>query len=376
MKIVRTTTSKRTWKCRSYYSYISRNVLETGGFKSMKKWKVLLMCLLGSIGLFTQGYRVFAADEAPAIGFSAEAQLPTNQVDSQVSYFNVGLKPNEEETLHVKLTNTTDKEITIEPAVNRARTNAIGVIEYNEKSKKVTANAQSNIEDLATISEKEIKLAPKAEYDLNIQVKMPDKELSGVQAGAIYLLQKGNDTEKGNIKNQFAREIGLLLQSSDPNTLDSHLSLTKATASQMNARNTTLLTLENNQPKFMKLTDVHATMKKKGADKVLYETKQKNMTIAPNTQFDFPISLEGNEFQPGTYVASFQSKEGNKTWQFTKEFTVTNQESKQLNQTDAVLQNKPSFIDQYKWAILLGMVLLIIIVGLVIYLARLKKQAK
>lgn len=342
----------------------------------MKKWTLFLACLLGGISVFAQTHRACAAETTPAIGFSAEAQLPENQVNQQVTYFDVGMSPKEETTLHVKLTNATDKEVTIEPAINRARTNAIGVIEYNEKSKKITSKGQANIEDLAKISEKEIKLAPKTDYDLKIQVKMPEKELQGVQAGAIYLLQKGSSEEKGNIKNQYAREIGLILQSSDPNKLDSHLTLSKATAGQMNARNTALLTLENDQPKFMKLTAVHATMKKKGTDKVLYETKQEKMTIAPNTTFDFPISLDGNEFESGVYVATFQAKEGTKTWNLSKEFTVKAKDSKQLNQTDAVLQNKPSFFDHYKWAILIGLLMLIIIVVLIVYLSHLKKQTK
>lgn len=154
----------------------------------------------------------------------------------------------------------------------------------------------------------------------------------------------------------------------------SHLTLNKAAAGQMNARNSALLTLENDQPKFMKLTAVHATMKKKGTDKVLYETKQENMTVAPNTKFAFPISLDGHEFEPGTYVATFQTKEGNKTWKLSKEFTVKDKDSKQLNQSDAVVQNKPSFFDQYKWFLVIGIVLLLIITFLIAYLYRLKKQ--
>lgn len=301
-----------------------------------------------------------------AISFSAEARLPENQINKNVTYFDLQMSPNQEEKIYVHLTNTSSQEVKIKPAINRARTNPIGVIEYNKKSEKLSSNAQANIEDIAKIDAKEIKLAANEQYDLEIKIKMPSKKLEGVQAGAIYLLQESKDDTKGNIKNQYAREIGLILQSSDPKKIDSELSFTKVTAGQMNYRNSILLDLDNSKPKFMKLKDISATIKKKGNDKVLHEVKQPNMTIAPNTKFTFPISLNSDEYKSGKYIVTFSANEGEKKWNLSKELTIDSKEGKELNNKDVLVQNKPSFWQQNKWMILIIALLVIVIISLLI----------
>ncbi|WP_242359755.1 DUF916 domain-containing protein, partial [Lactococcus petauri] len=195
---------------------------------------VTLCCVLGGIFIFQmKSIQALEASNKVAISFSADAKLPENQINPNVTYFDLQMAPNQEENVYVHLTNNTSQEIKIKPSINRARTNAIGVIEYNKKCKTLTSNAQANIEDIAKIEEKEIVLKAKEEYDLEIKINMPSKELEGIQAGAIYLLQESSDETQGNIKNQYAREIGLILQSSDPETITSNLSFTKVSAGQL-----------------------------------------------------------------------------------------------------------------------------------------------
>ncbi|WP_242359798.1 DUF3324 domain-containing protein, partial [Lactococcus petauri] len=140
----------------------------------------------------------------------------------------------------------------------------------------------------------------------------------------------------------------LILQSSDPETITSNLSFTKVSAGQLNHRNSILATLENSVSKFIKLTDVVANVRKKGEDKILYEVKQQSMTIAPNTNFAFPISLDGDEFKAGQYVVTFVANEGDKKWNLSKELTIDSKESKNLNSKDILFQNKPNFWQQNK----------------------------
>lgn len=128
---------------------------------------------------------VYSQESTPTFGFDAQAQLPANQMDSKVSYFHVGAHPNEAFDLTVTLTNSTDKEIHLLPGIYRAKTNVAGTVEYTQKTTKLEAGAQANIEDIATIQEDEIILPPRGTYDCKIHVQMPEKTFSGIQAGAI-----------------------------------------------------------------------------------------------------------------------------------------------------------------------------------------------
>lgn len=70
--------------------------------------------------------------------------------------------------------------------------------------------AQGNIEEIATIQEDEIILPARGTYDCKIHVQMPEKAYTGIQAGAIRFLKKNTEQPKGNVNNQFAREIRLI----------------------------------------------------------------------------------------------------------------------------------------------------------------------
>lgn len=64
-------------------------------------------------------------------------------------------------TLHVQVNNPTVKEVIVIPSIHRAKTNSIGVVEYTNSSEKCEIQGQENIEEVATIKEKEINLNPK-----------------------------------------------------------------------------------------------------------------------------------------------------------------------------------------------------------------------
>lgn len=63
--------------------------------------------------------------------------------------------------------------------------------------------------------------------------------------------------------------------------------------------------------------------------------------MAPNSNFDFPISWDNQSLEPGTYTLDMTAKSGENQWTFEEDFTISAKESKTLN-TDAVeLEKKP-----------------------------------
>ena len=324
-------------------------------------------CLIFLSFLFSTG-TVLAEESGLTVGFQAEAQLPENQLNKEVSYFHIGGKPKENVTLHVRLDNPTEKEVTVLPTICAAKTNGLGVVEYTTKQGKKGEKGQETIEAIATIKEKEIKLAPKETYDLEIQVKMPEKEFQGIQAGAIRLLQKETEKQTGNVRNQFAREIGIVVESSSPEAIASKLIIKEAKAGQVNARNVVEIVIDNPQGKFCSLTELKGEIKEKKTGEVITETTLSQAKLAPTSTFEFPVPFAGKAFEAGTYVATFRAKEGDKTWELEKEFTLTEKESETYNQTDVEVKVTPSFAERYWLSLLVLLLVSLVCIFLSFYL--------
>lgn len=332
----------------------------------MRKYLVGFFFIFVSF-LFSAG-TVLAEESGPTVGFQAEAQLPDNQLNKEVSYFHIGVKPKENVSLHVRLDNPTEKEVTLFPMICAAKTNGLGVVEYSTKQGKVGEKGQETIESIATIKEKEIKLAPKETYDLEIQVKMPEKEFQGIRAGAIRLLQKETEEQTGNVRNQFAREIGIVLESSSPDAIASNLTIKQAEAGQVNARNVVEIMIDNPQAKFCSLTELKGEIKEKESGDVITETTLSQAKLAPTTTFEFPVPFAGKAFKAGTYVATFSAKEGDKNWKLEKEFTITEKESEAYNQSDVQIKVTPSFVERYWISLLVLLLVFLVCVFLSFYL--------
>ena len=103
---------------------------------------------------------------------------------------------------------------------------------------------------------------------------------------------------------------------------------------------------------------------------MLYEAKKSKMQITPNSVFAYPLSLDGHAFKPGKYTMNMTVKSKKSTWHFTKDFTITNEEAKKLNDKDVTLVHDEGF--NWWWLVLAGAVIIAIIL---FWWQRRKKQS-
>ncbi|GCF94214.1 cell surface protein [Enterococcus florum] len=322
----------------------------------MKKWMLLLAATISGIS-FVLGNACTATAETAS--FTAIPQLPDNQLDKQASSFHLQVFPNLEQTMYLRLENTTDQAITVLPSLSRGHTNEKGSVVFDQSARQLDDSAQANIEEIASVDRREIRLAPHAVQDLPIQIKMPAVRLKGIQLGAVCLRQKNTDQ---------TTEIPLILQSSEPEQLPTQLVLEQAEATQKEDRNVISQKIRNLQPKYVRLSEVKGSVTRKGEEHILYQTKQQEVELAPNDAMNLIIPLKGRPFEPGVYVATFKVWEGSQSWKLTKEFVIKNDQCQKLNKQDAALRKRPTLFQQYKWVVLLQIVLVAAILRLSMYL--------
>lgn len=320
---------------------------------------------------------VSAEGEQSFADFTAEAKLPENQFTKDVTYFDVKVGSGQKQQLEVVLTNRSSKEIEIIPSINRAQTNRSGVVTYSIKSKDDGSGLKYNIEDIVKIGEKKIVLKANEEYVLKLQIDMPDEPFDGILAGGLYLLNNTTEETDGNLKNHFAREIGILLRESEnSNDILGELELVTARGGQKDSRNIISVLLENSQPAYLNNFSIKGTVTKKGETKPNLKLDKENLAMAPNSRFDLPLSLNGNPFAAGDYIFKAQAKQGERTWDLEKEFKITAEEARKYNKQDVDIDKTNIFDNKLVVAMILILILLIFIIIILIIRMVLNNKKK
>lgn len=347
--------------------------------KKLIMWSTILLAILGTI---LSGNIV----KASQLGFSVTANV--RELDNRASdqsFFDLILEPGQKQTITVTLKNDTNRQMTVEQEVSSATTNINGVVEYSPNNIEADKSLRFNYDDLVQ-TEQEIVLAPHSEKTINIDLQMPEEHFDGQLVGGLTYREKIDEEEaipenqEGlAVTNRFAFVIALLMRQNKV-AVEPDLKLHDVGPGQVNYRNVINANLQN--PAMTFLNRMHVNAKVQGIDnpEIEYSVNQDRMQMAPNTNFDFPISLEGQPLRPGRYrmtmtVNGVQDDQGDYTaensegeeityrheWQFEREFTITAEKADELNERDVTLE--PEDRSWLKW-LLVGLLLLLILLFL------------
>lgn len=316
--------------------------------------------------------------EAGVTGFTYEAIKPDNQVNTKVGYFDLRMKPGQEQTVQVNLKNPGDEEITIDISLNGAKTNMNGVLEYGPTDLENDASLKYDFVDLVKGPES-VTIPAKSEKNLDLKITMPDVSYDGVIVGGIQLQQQTDDEEQQTsgtgIINKYAYLIAMVLSENDKK-VEPELELNKVYPELNNFRNTIFVNYSNVTATFVDDMATEVQIMKKDNDKVLYETKKTGMRMAPNTMIDFPVSMEGDRMEPGDYRALITVISGEREWKWEQDFKITDEDADKFNNQDVDLTNEDGINWIFVAAIIGGVLAAAVIIFIIIRIIVKKKEAK
>lgn len=246
----------------------------------IKQFKQVVLFLLYITCFLLVVPQTALAEETSGIGYNYKIIKPENQVGS-AGYFDLRMNPNQNQTVEIELYNSTDKELVVELAVNSAKTNSNGVIEYGPTKVENDSSLKHNIKDIVKVPEK-VTLATKETKKVPVEITMPAEKYDGYIAGGIYLQKAATkEEEKADKKvkgvvNKYAYVIGMLLSESDTQ-LQPELAFNKISAGLTNYRNSFIINFSNIQAVYVEGMTVDAQIFKKGSDEVLYDSKKKTI---------------------------------------------------------------------------------------------------
>ncbi|WP_239256755.1 DUF916 and DUF3324 domain-containing protein [Listeria ilorinensis] len=320
------------------------------------------------------------ADAASTVNFGVKAEIPDNQIDKKQTYFDLKMSSGQEQTVYVEVSNPTSSKVTVEMSINTATTNDNGIIDYSEGDKKPDESLKYNIADCVQF-DKDVELQPNETKKVPIQITMPAESYDGIMLGGINFTQKESEvaaTEKEEkdesmVKNRYSYVIGLKLTETDAEvTPDMKLKYIKP--GQYNYANYVKANLQNPTSTMISNLKIDAKVYKDGSDEVLHEMKKDSLSMAPNSNFNYMIDWENQEFKAGTYRLKMIATDGEQTWKWDETFTIDRADAKKYNDQAVGLEKDYTWL--YITLGILGLVLLLLIVFLLGRRSSKKKEAR
>lgn len=340
----------------------------------MKKLiSILVVCLLGVQHMPITGH-------AENMAYSVKANIPENQINKTLTYFDLKMEPNQRQEITLTVNNSSDEKMTILISPNVAITNQNGVIDYSKTNVKADSTLKNPLTSIIS-KEQEVTLEARESKKVPFTIQMPEEEFDGLILGGFYISKKedeSNTKEKEKnvqIKNKYSYVIGLQLRE-NTNEIKPVIILNDIKPTLLNYRTAVTANLQNTEATIIKGLTINAKVMEKGSSKILHETNKKDFSMAPNSNFDFPINWNNQSLDAGTYMLQLVAQSGEEQWRFEKEFKISGKDSNKLNKEAIELEK-----NELNWILIIGLVLgmailLMLVTGFLIYRHKKKKRAE
>lgn len=344
----------------------------------MKKIEKIGYLICGLLFLFGATVSVDAAGEMQGTGFFQKIKHPENQIGTGEA-LNLMMNPGQKQKVEVEVTNYKDKEIVVELKLTGARTNGNGGLEYGPNKLPKDKTMKYDLPDLVKIPS-EVKVPAKGTATFTLDISMPEADYDGIVTGGVQLIEKGTSIEtqdeKGaTIQNKVAFLFGVTLRMSETE-VKPDFDLNSVKAGLQNYRNAIFLNLSNKQSMIAKDMVLNTEITEKGKSEVLYQKKKTEVSMAPNTVMNFPVSLDGDSMKAGDYTANVILKGYDKEWKWKKNFTITKEEADKFNKQDPYLVQERGLNWKMISLIVGGVLLLIIIIVVILKVTKKKPSQK
>ncbi|MGX7059025.1 DUF916 domain-containing protein [Vagococcus humatus] len=277
--------------------------------------------------------------QGSSLDFNAEVKLPNNQVDANLTYFDLQMKPNQKQRLQVDLTNLSDKAVKIKAAVATATTNDQGKIVYQTSKNRLLKNIPVKLEEAVVIPTKQV-VIPKGEtLPFFLEVTMPANSYEGVLVGSVQFTQMdlGKDTTKKSqemmIKNVFSRTIAILVRENKQQVSET-VDLTSFSTKQEKNRTYVVASLEHPVASILSPVTIQTELiDQHNPTEVLAKQVTEDIQLAPFTQTDFPVIKTEEPLKSGVYSLDVKVTDSqNHTWKFKEQVKVQSNKEKTLTQ--------------------------------------------
>lgn len=338
---------------------------------------IILLLTIPSYASFAMPTKDLKQEQGGQVGYSVKKMSRDN---TDATYFDLYVKPKDKKEMKARIYNETNEDMLIQMEIFTASTSSKAQVVYTQKSPKNDESMQYYMEDLVKLDAKNntVKVPANGSTDVVATATIPS-EISGVLLGSWYFEKKEDEDSEGkegvNIKNRYSYAMAIKLEASQIS--NPNVNLLKVYPGLDNFHRAIIARVQNDRPALMTGVTITTEVKEKKSGKVLFESKEDNLKIAPNTTFDYPTFMDGELLKSGKYIFKMNvktkaSKLSKTEWDLKKEFTITDKEEAKLNKEAINEENSKTSI----WFIIGMIALSVVILGLVAFLIFKKKKSK
>lgn len=333
-------------------------------FHSFRKGIVMIKRLLC---LFTAyvfaALTIFSVNADSQVDFSVKALIPDNQVNKSLSYFDLRMKPGQEQTLQVKVFNNDQEPIKVKVSVNAAGTGRNGLIVYSGNTPR-DESLKPALSDIASLVHCEYRIPSGKSIHVPVLLRMPQERFDGVILGGIVVTkineQSAETATSVQVKSDYQYAIGVQLSESDTSVkADLHLKYCKPAL--VNYHTALAVNLQNSEAAIATKLKITAKVYKHGIGRAYRTAEKEDISMAPNSNFDFCIDWQNRKFEPGLYRLHLTAQNEQGFWEWDEVFTITIQDADDVNDDAVDVPTAP-----FPWLIVL-LLLTVILLSLVIF---------
>nr|WP_242542160.1 DUF916 domain-containing protein [Vagococcus sp. DIV0080] len=312
--------------------------------------------------------QVFA--DAKGLPITVTAEIPENQFNKNVSYFDVLVKPGDMQIFNLIITNSGKEPVDILVAPHTAKTSKNGGIDYSGVDTPLDDSLAISFEDITTEKQR-LTLAGEQSQTVTFTTNIPEKDFTGVLLGGFYITQieeeeKTEEVQEGiQIKNKFSQVLGVVIQEEDK-AVEESFSLIDVKADVWNNKFGVQTTLANQSPMILSGYSLEFTIYDKDQKKIMKLDKPM-FSMAPNSHYVISENISEEALPIGDYLLkmTIHNKEGNQKWELEKKFSLGKKEKSEIM--------KQTLISQHPFTlILIGIIVVLVI--LLIVLISLKRR--
>lgn len=277
------------------------------------------------------------------VGYTVRAVLPETQIDAQKSFFYFQVRPEEPQTVKVRVTSMKKEAVTIQAALTDAYTNRLAEIGYTANKNLLDASLAEPLSNIAKIKNPEITVENFQSKEMEIEVT-PTKSFSGIKLGALEFSTKSEE-KKAGVGSSYGYRIGMMLSEDAGKYEDAkRLNLVNIFPTLNHGKRAVALNFQNPDPQINKKMIFDVKITKDGDSDFKKELKKENGRMAPNSKFNLMMDWGVEQIQAGKYKAKVKVVSASGIWEWDEAFEISGKQADQVNQEAAYNLTIPNWI--------------------------------
>ena len=275
---------------------------------------LFILMMVTRLGIFAYGEELVTSNLQTS--FSIRNILPENLESEDSAFFNLRIEPGQEQYIEVEIRNHTNETIHIEPSLYVAVTNQEGRVEYQWASHEFDSISFHKLEDIITVDSL-IEIEPYGVVSVYPHIRMPEEGYNGVLAGALKFTRVKNEETvvgEGTIINTYSFMTGIMLHQGTPK--EPEIIFGNMDFSFEEKEVVVVTNFQNIKKAFVGEMEIEMEIKNLETNQLVFENRQRNMSMAPISDFDYAVAIDRDVFTGSDYLVKYRVESRGITWEF------------------------------------------------------------